>query len=201
MKDSKSLQPAWVFLPFCIEYGIWLLVCHRVWGAKSVVSLSSRGCWGGERLFLKSGEAAGSLKTFSLDCKSFSRSILHLLPVSLGSFICFLSTGPNQSSGSCEEAVTTGNCDTSLPRQTGIMSGVKLGVLGTKAGRVEGERREASEQCLMCVRALPPPFCSSNHLSSVSSVSSLTAVGRECLGSLSPVHDSWGPKKWEYGRF
>lgn len=71
------------------------------------------------------------------------------------------------------------------------MPGVKLGILGTKAGHVEGERREASEQCLMCIRALPPPFCSSNHLSSVSSVSSLTAVcGGSALGTLSPVHDS-----------
>lgn len=148
MKDSKSLQPAWVFLPFCIEYGIWLSVCHRVWGARSVVSLSSGGCWGGERLFPKSGEAAGSLKTYSLDCKSFSRSILHLLPVSLGSFICFLSTGPNQSSGSREEAVTTGNCDTSLPRQTGIVSGVRLGILGTKAGHVEGRKQASNASCV-----------------------------------------------------
>lgn len=40
-----------------------------------------------EKGCLSSGTAAESLKTYSLDCKSFSWAFLLLLPVSLGSFI------------------------------------------------------------------------------------------------------------------
>lgn len=120
MKDSKSLRPAWVFFPFCIEYGFWLLVCHRVWGARIIVSLSSRGCWGGERLFLKSSEAAGVWRPIVSILSHFPgpsvgfESTLHLLPVSLGSFMCFLSTDPKQSAGWSEEAVPVGNRKISL---------------------------------------------------------------------------------------
>lgn len=35
MQDSESLQPAWSPL-FCVEYSFWLLVCHRVRGARNV---------------------------------------------------------------------------------------------------------------------------------------------------------------------
>lgn len=96
MKDSKSLQPAWVFPPFFVwseDSASWVTVESEEQGAWFL--FLPRSCWGGERgVFLKGSRAAGESTdlVWSLNPRHFSwfisvswlSSHIPHLPASLG---------------------------------------------------------------------------------------------------------------------